>query len=345
MGKYFVIDFKKFGGSEAFKNVMGHNLRKRHYRDRANIDPARSNSNIVLHKTDESWSEYMEHCNAVARENGGRKLRKGSADFFSIVVDCSVIEGWKEEDYIRYLKDAESWLRERFQGQKILASVIHVDEKKPHLHFTASYFNTDRGKWSQKWLAQEKKTDLNQLLDDFERDIGSKYGLQRGMSEKDRALEKVRELVEVEKEEPSFFRKLLGAEPRYIFKKIPAKKLAKLGRELAIAQNAVKSPAVHQMVYHLEDEKKKMEEELQERERELEQTREKLDEAEAKAAEYAYDLLQAKAENGKLRSELAEYENMARKVGGKEKLAELAEQNRTEPEKTHSHTRSGPSFW
>ena len=344
MGKYFVIDFKKFGGSEAFKNVMGHNLRKRHYRDRANIDPARSNSNIVLHKTDESWSEYMEHCNAVARENGGRKLRKGSSDFFSIVIDCSVVEGWTDDDYIAYLKDAEKWLRERFAGQKILASVIHVDEKKPHLHFTVSYFNEDRKKWSQKWLAQEKKTDLNTLLDDFERDIGQKYGLQRGMSEKDRALEKVRELVEVEKEEPSFFRKLLGAEPRYIFKKIPMKKLAKLGRELAIAQRAVKEQAVHQAVHQLKEKKEELEEELQERERELENTKEKLDEAEAKVAEYAYDLLQLKAENGKLRTELNEYQTLAKKVGGLEKLKELAEEHKIE-EKTRSHRHSGPSFW
>ncbi len=345
MGNYFVVDFKKFGGSEAFKNVMGHNLRKRNYKDRPNIDTARSNRNIVLHHTDESWSEYMEACNTKARENGGRKLRAGSADFFSIVIDASVVDGWKEEDYIRYLRDAEKWLRERFAGQKILASVIHVDEKKPHLHFTASYFNEERGRWSQKWLAQSKKTDLNALLDDFERDIGSKYGLQRGLSEKDRAMKKIQEIVEVEKEEPSFFRKLMGQKPKYVFKRIPAKKLARLGRELAIARNAVKEQAVHQMVYHLEEEKKRKEEELRKRERELENTKEKLNEAEAKVAEYAYDLLNLKAENGKLRTELNEYRTLAKKVGGLEKLKELVKEHEIEPEHDNSHRHSGPSFW
>ena len=345
MGKYFVIDFKKYGGNEAYKNVMGHNLRERNYRNRANIDTTRSAGNIVLAATDETWSEYMEKANTMARENGGRKLRKGSADFFSIVIDASVIDGWKEEDYIRYLKDAESWLRERFQGQKILASVIHLDEKKPHLHFTASYFNEDRNRWSQKWLAQEKKTDLNQMLDDFERDIGQKYGLQRGKDQRKKAIDEIIKATNLEKEEPSALEKLAGAEPRYIVRKFDAKHLARLGRELAIAQRSIKEQAVHQLAHRLEEEKKRAEEELHERERELEQTREKLDEAEAKAAEYAYDLLQAKAENGKLRSELAEYERMAKKVGGKEKLAKLAEEHRTEPEKTHSHTRSGPSFW
>ena len=344
MGKYFVIDFKKYGGGEAYKNIMGHNLRKRNYRNRANIDPARSAGNIVLADTDETWSEYMEACNTKARENGGRKLRKGSADFFSIVIDASVIEGWSNDDYIRYLKDAEAWLRERFAGQKILASVIHVDEKKPHLHFTASYFNEERGRWSQKWLAQSKKTDLNALLDDFEKEIGSKYGLRRGLSEKDRAMKKIQEIVEVEKEEPSFFRKLMGQKPKYVFKRIPAKKLARLGRELAIARNAVKEQAVHQMVYRLEEENRRKEEELHQRERELSEKEKELAEAKEKAAEYAYDLLQLKAENGKLRTELAEYERMAKKVGGKEKLAELAKEHETKPKRDNSHRHSEPSF-
>ncbi len=345
MANYFVIDFKKYGGSEAYKNIMGHNLRKRHYKDRPNIDPARSDKNIVLHRTDETWAEYMEACNTKARENGGRKLRKGSSDFFSIVIDASVIDGWTDDDYIRYLKDAEKWLRERFAGQKILASVIHVDEKKPHLHFTVSYFNTERNRWSQKWLAQSKKTDLNTMLADFERDIGQKYGLQRGEDQKKRAIREIIKATNLEKEEPSALEKLAGAKPRYIVREFDAKHLARLGRELAIAQRAIKEQPAHQAVHQLKERIEKTEEELHERERELENTKEKLNEAEAKAAEYAYDLLQAKAENGKLRSKLAEYENMARKVGGKEKLAELAEQNRTKPEKTHSRHHSGPSFW
>ncbi len=345
MGNYFVVDFKKYGGAEAYKNVMGHNLRKRHYRDRANIDPARSADNIVLARTDQTWSEYMDECNAKARENGGRKLRKGSSDFFSIVIDCSVVEGWTDDDYIRYLKDAEKWLRERFAGQKILASVIHLDEKKPHLHFTASYFNTERNRWSQKYLAQRKATDLNQLLDDFEKEIGSKYGLRRGLSEKDRAKKEILQAIKIEKEEPSFFQKVLGQKPKFVIREIDHKKVARLGRELAIAQRSIKEQAVHQLAHRLEEENRRKEEELHERERELKETREKLDEAEAKAAEYAYDLLQVKAELATTKTKLAEYERMAEKVGGKEKLAELAKEHEIEPEHDNSHRHSGPSFW
>jgi len=343
MANYFVIDFKKYKGAEAYKNVMGHNLRKRHYRDRANIDPARSADNIVLHKTDESWSEYMEHCNATARENGGRKLRNGSADFFSIVIDASVIDGWSNADYIAYLRDAERWLRKRFDGQKILASVIHVDEKKPHLHFTVSYFNEDRKRWSQKWLAQEKKTDLNTLLDDFERDVGAKYGLQRGQDQKEKATKEILAALEIEKEEPTLLERLAGKKPRLYIKSANPKNFAKLARELAIAHRAIKEQAVHQLAHRLEEENRKKEEELHKKERELEHTKEKLAKAEWERGEYATQLFQVKTELMDMRAKLTEYENMARMVGGKDRLAELAEKNRAARSATRKRvrTRSG----
>ena len=338
---YFVIDFKKYGGSEAFKNIMGHNLRKRHYRDRANIDPARSADNIVLARTDQTWAEYMDECNAKARENGGRKLRNGSADFFSIVVDASVIDGWSDTDYIRYLKDAEAWLRERFKGQKILASVIHVDEKKPHLHFTASYFNEDRGRWSQKYLAQQKATDLNAMLDDFERDIGQKYGLHRGESAKEKAKKEILTAIKIEKEEPTPLQRLMGKKPRYYIAGSDHKHLARLGREIAIAQRAIKEQAVHQLAYKLKEENLRKEEELHKKEEELSETREKLKSAEWKVGEYATQLFQVKTELMDMRAKLTEYENMARMVGGKDHLAELAEKNRaTRAEKSRKRIRT-----
>jgi len=326
--RYFVIDFKKYRGGEAYKNVMGHNLRKRHYRDRANIDPARSDKNIVLHRYDGKWSEYMDECNTKAKESGGRKLRAGSADFFSIVIDASVIEGWSDDDYIRYLKDAEAWLRKRFDGQKILASVIHVDEKKPHLHFTASYFNEKRGRWSQKYLAQEKKTDLNTLLDDFERDVGAKYGLRRGESAKEKATKEILAAIKIEREEPTLLERLAGKKPRYYITGSDPKHLARLARELAIAQRAVKEQAVHQLAHRLQEENLRKEEQLKKREEELEHTKEKLAKAEWKVGEYATQLFQLKTEVYDLRAKLSEYEELARKVGGKDRLAELAEKNR-----------------
>jgi len=107
-------------------------------------------------------------------------LKKGSAFAYEILIDCSKIPGWGEKDYINYLKDAEKWLKDKFQGQEVISSIIHLDEGKPHLHITFSYFNKDLKKWNQRGLKDKNLTNLNYLLKDFEKDVGAKYGLKKG---------------------------------------------------------------------------------------------------------------------------------------------------------------------
>jgi len=179
--KYFVIDFKKIKTPEQYKNVIvGHNNRKRNYLNRVNINTSKSKNNIIL--TDLNFKDENEILD-YAKNNlakGKRQIRKNSAKSFSIVVDCSVMEGWTEKDYIKYLEEADKWFKKRFKGQEIISSVIHLDESKPHLHISFSYFNKEEGAWIQKNLYQQGKTDLNKILADFEKEIGQKYGLKRG---------------------------------------------------------------------------------------------------------------------------------------------------------------------
>ena len=200
MSKYFVIDFKRINTQEAYKNiVVGHNNRKRNYKDRINIDTSKSKDNIVLQKLKyKSARELINSANQKIKEENEkikernesvidkkqkeklkRGLKKGSNFIFNIVVDCSVIPGWQESNYIEYLKEAEQWLRNKFQGQEVISSVIHRDESKPHLHISFSYYNIDLNKWNQRGLKEQKLTNLNILLKDFERDIGKKYGLKK----------------------------------------------------------------------------------------------------------------------------------------------------------------------
>jgi cell division protein FtsB len=83
---------------------------------------------------------------------------------------------------VKYLKDAFEFLQKHFEGQTIANATIHMDESKPHLHATFLYFNEKEGKWNQKDLMKKGKTDLNKLLDKFQKEIGEKYGLVRGDS-------------------------------------------------------------------------------------------------------------------------------------------------------------------
>ena len=62
------------------------------------------------------------------------------------------------EEARKYLKNAEQWLKDKFKGQEVLSSIIHMDEGKPHLHITFSYFNKDIKRWNQRGLKDKNLT-------------------------------------------------------------------------------------------------------------------------------------------------------------------------------------------
>lgn len=215
MKKYFVIDFKKIKTENQFNNwIIGHNERKYNLK-RDNVDSNRTKDNIILDEC--KYKSYKDFINSKREEikklNEENKIKRAElveklvreqnidkkeaqkiarkkypkrrapsnqSIGFSIVIDCTPNKDWTEQDYIRYLKDAESFLKERFKNLEILSSVIHVDEKKPHLHISFSYYDKNEKRFVEKKLMKEKKTDLDTLLSDFERDVAQKYDLHRG---------------------------------------------------------------------------------------------------------------------------------------------------------------------
>ncbi len=180
--KYFVIGFRKIKTKEEYKNkVVGHNHRNRHYiRNHKNIDFNKSHKNIILYDLKYKNADELINNGNNNLKGKSRKLKKNSAFAFEIIVDCSVMENWSEQDYIRYLEDAVEFFKHRFKGQELISAVIHMDESKPHLHIVFSYFNAELGKWNQRGLMQQKKTDLNSILKDFESKVGKKYALHKG---------------------------------------------------------------------------------------------------------------------------------------------------------------------
>ncbi len=201
MNNYFVIGFRKIKTAEEHKNkIAGHNHRNRNYKNRPNIDTTKSKNNIILSPLKyKSASVLIDTANQIIKEenvktkkkNEGiedekqkeklkRGLKKGSAFAYEILIDCSKIEGWENKDYINYLQEANDWLQNKFEGQEVLSSVVHMDEGKPHLHITFSYFNNILKKWNQRGLKDKNLTNLNYLLKDFEREVGQKYELKKG---------------------------------------------------------------------------------------------------------------------------------------------------------------------
>jgi len=195
---YFVIGMRKIKTNEEFRNkIVGHNNRERTYKStHMNINFDKTKHNIHLTPLEFRNEEEIRDYAKKRLKKGKRQLQKNKAFAFEILVDCSKVQGWTEAYYIDYLIKAEEWFRNRFAGQKVVSSVIHLDEGKPHLHLTFLYFNQDLGQWNQKNLYKNGLTDLNKILEEFERDIGLKYGFKKG---KTKNLDEIVKGVEVGK--------------------------------------------------------------------------------------------------------------------------------------------------
>ena len=192
MDNYFVLDFKKIKDGEAFKNIIaGHNFRLRNYKNRGNINTNKTKNNIILSplkfKTEKQLLDYAKQ----HLKEGKRQVKRNNAKAFTIVVDSSVIKGWGEQDYVEYLKEADKFFKDRFKNLTCLGSIIHMDESKPHLHISFSYFSPKEGAWIQKKLNQQGLTNFNNIYKDFEKEVGKKFGLRKGLnrSEKEKFLE------------------------------------------------------------------------------------------------------------------------------------------------------------
>ena len=171
-----------------FKNVIvGHNFRTREYKNKPNIDTTRTKDNIILTPLKfKNENELLNYTKGKLKKKK-RQIRANSAKAFSLVVDCSVMEKWNESDYVEYLKEADKWLNNYFSkkyGLINLGSIIHLDESKPHLHISFSYFSEIEGAWIQKQLYKDKVTNFNDLLQKFEQEVGSKFGLKKGDNER-----------------------------------------------------------------------------------------------------------------------------------------------------------------
>ena len=198
---FFVLDFKKIKDGEAFKNILvGHNFRKRKYfPGRGNINPSKTKNNITLTPLRFGSEEELLKYTKENLAEGKRQVKRNNAKAFSFVVDCSVMEDWKEQDYVNYLIEADKWFKKKFSDLVCLGSVIHMDESKPHLHISFSYFSPEKGAWVQKELYKQKRTDLNRIHKEFEKEVGKKFGLRKGLnrSAKEKFLEhKVEKFLE-----------------------------------------------------------------------------------------------------------------------------------------------------
>lgn len=90
-----------------------------------------------------------------------------------------------EEEKKRYFEDSVCFLKKQFGEENFISACVHLDEETPHMHFnyTPIISKNNQKIFCAKDLVNRDK--LRKLHTDFNIEVGSKYGLERGKSNLD----------------------------------------------------------------------------------------------------------------------------------------------------------------
>jgi hypothetical protein len=173
---FAIIRQQKIKGEEHFNGLAAHNKREYHSK---NIVKERSHKNITLSPfIYRNFKEFVASKKKMIfegnKKNGtkNRMLRSlknkksGERELPSMAQEFIFTHSPKalsESESIAYLRLADKFLREWFDGLEVLGSVIHLDETTPHLHFEVTYFDLNKAKFCQSELQDRGKTDIKAI--------------------------------------------------------------------------------------------------------------------------------------------------------------------------------------
>ena len=83
----------------------------------------------------------------------------------------------------KFFEDSVKWFSDRYGADRILNATVHMDETTPHLHVGVVPITQD-GRLSAKAIFT--KTEMKAIQTEFARDVGEKYGLERGVEGSER---------------------------------------------------------------------------------------------------------------------------------------------------------------
>lgn len=198
---FAIIRQIKIKGVEAFEGVAAEADRSIFAK---NVDASRTEKNIVLKK-----SQYAKFADFVQKKKqeiriGNLRRKKGEkkARFPRILTNKKTKEkeypalsqqfvfsfshgALSEKDGIEYLRRADEFIREWFEKNEIISSIIHRDETTDHIHIDVAYWNRFEKRFNQKELTQDKdqkgrgKTDISRIREAFQKEVANYFNLRK----------------------------------------------------------------------------------------------------------------------------------------------------------------------
>lgn len=169
--------------SGAVGGIQSHNNREHEPKTNPDVDMLRSHENYDLVACDNYRRMIKEKLSDLVESS--RAVRKDAVVVCNFIVtsDSDTMEALGADRQRAFFEDAVKWFSDRYGADRVLNATVHMDENTPHLHLGVMPITQD-GRLSAKAIFT--KTELKAIQTEFARDVGEKYGLERGVEGSER---------------------------------------------------------------------------------------------------------------------------------------------------------------
>lgn len=179
---YAVVHMMKIK-SGAVGGIQSHNNREHEPKTNPDVDMSRSEDNYDLISCDNYKRSIKEKLSNLVESS--RAVRKDAVVVCNFIVtsDNETMNALGADRQREFFQDSVKWFSDRYGADRVLNATVHMDEATPHLHIGVVPITQD-GRLSAKAIFT--KTEMKAIQTEFARDVGEKYGLERGVEGSER---------------------------------------------------------------------------------------------------------------------------------------------------------------
>lgn len=179
---YAVVHMMKIK-SGAVGGIQSHNNREHEPKTNPDVDMSRSEDNYDLIPCDNYKRSIKEKLSNLVESS--RAVRKDAVVVCNFIVtsDNETMDALEADRQREFFQDSVKWFSDRYGADRVLNATVHMDETTPHLHIGVMPITQD-GRLSAKAIFT--KTEMKAIQTEFARDVGEKYGLERGVEGSER---------------------------------------------------------------------------------------------------------------------------------------------------------------
>lgn len=179
---YAVVHMMKIK-SGAVGGIQSHNNREHEPKTNPDVDMSRSEDNYDLIPCDNYRRSIKEKLSNLVESS--RAARKDAVVVCNFIVtsDNETMDALGADRQREFFQDSVKWFSDRYGADRVLNATVHMDETTPHLHIGVMPITQD-GRLSAKAIFT--KTEMKAIQTEFARDVGEKYGLERGVEGSER---------------------------------------------------------------------------------------------------------------------------------------------------------------